>query len=133
MEPALQAFFWEWVAALPDDMLSTRLQESLGDERFEREALAFFSESRGERFDMGALSRRLGLSPRALEYRFRRHFGTSPARALAAHKVKEGALMLCAGAMVNEVADALGFANPFHFSRVFKRIMKVTPSAYRER
>ncbi|WP_163539315.1 AraC family transcriptional regulator [Gracilibacillus sp. YIM 98692] len=33
---------------------------------------------------------------------------------------------------VSEVSDALGFSNPFYFSRVFKRTIGVSPSAYLE-
>jgi YesN/AraC family two-component response regulator len=31
---------------------------------------------------------------------------------------------------VSEVSDALGFSNPFYFSRVFKKITGVSPTTY---
>jgi len=34
------------------------------------------------------------------------------------------------GVLVSEVADDLGFSDPFHFSRTFKRVFGVSPSSF---
>jgi AraC-like DNA-binding protein len=34
---------------------------------------------------------------------------------------------------VAEIAAEVGFADPFHFSRAFKRVMGVAPRGYRQR
>ncbi len=35
------------------------------------------------------------------------------------------------GALVKNVASDLGFANPFHFSRLFKSVFAVSPEMFR--
>jgi AraC-like DNA-binding protein len=59
----------------------------------------------------------------------RRLFGDSPARLLLRLKLRRADEMLRDGdRRVKEVSDALGFANPFHFSRVFRRHLGRSPS-----
>jgi AraC-like DNA-binding protein len=45
--------------------------------------------------------------------------------------MREARRLLGEGRRVSEVADRLGFANPFHFSRRYKRFYGVAPSEAR--
>ena len=75
------------------------------------------------------MARELGISPRHLTGLCRRLFGDSPARLLLRLKLRRADEMLRYGdRRVKEVSDALGFANPFHFSRVFRRHLGRSPS-----
>jgi len=42
-------------------------------------------------------------------------------------------MLLEPGALVKEVADKLGYADQFHFSRVFKKVFGISPSEYARR
>ena len=62
----------------------------------------------------------LGMSRRTLEYKFRALFGQSPSRVFTGWKIRQALRMLQTGMSSKSVAGELGFANQFHFSRVFK-------------
>lgn len=62
---------------------------------------------------------------------FRRFLDTTPGGYLRARRMRLAAGRLCApDARVKEVAAELGFADAFHFSRVFKAEMGVSPKAW---
>ncbi|MGA4577371.1 AraC family transcriptional regulator [Limisphaera sp. VF-2] len=63
---------------------------------------------------------------------FRRFSGETPYRYLMRQKLAGAAARLCEpGALVKAVAWEAGFSDPFHFSRVFKRVFGVSPSVFR--
>lgn len=63
---------------------------------------------------------------------FRRFSGETPYRYLMRQKLAAAAERLCEpGALVKTVAWEAGFSDPFHFSRVFKRVFGVAPSVFR--
>lgn len=62
---------------------------------------------------------------------FRRFDEQTPYQRLLRRKIQHAATRLVeGGASVKEVADDLGFSDPFHFSRVFRRVMGVPPGRY---
>jgi len=63
---------------------------------------------------------------------FRRYDHQSPYLFLTRLKMNAAAEQLeQPGALVKNVATELGFANPFHFSRVFKSVFGISPDAFR--
>lgn len=71
----------------------------------------------------------LGMSTRHLSKLCRRLFNEGPARLHLRLKLRRAEQLLRhEGLRVNEASDALGFANPFHFSRVYRRVMGHPPS-----
>ena len=84
--------------------------------------------------DLVGLAAACGLSPTRFAHRFRERLGTSPGRWLQARRVAAAAQRLVDGAEpIEAVAAAVGFANRFHFSRVFTRHVGEGPAAYRTR
>jgi len=64
---------------------------------------------------------------------FRRFDHQSPYQFLTRLKMNVAAEQLQQpGALVKNVAADLGFANPFHFSRVFKAVFSVAPDSFRK-
>lgn len=61
---------------------------------------------------------------------FRRFDHQSPYQFLLRLKMNHAAGRLLAGAPSKQIADELGFSDPFHFSRVFKAVMSVSPSQF---
>jgi AraC-like DNA-binding protein len=62
---------------------------------------------------------------------FRRFGRTTPYRFITKLKMNQAAaLLLDQRMMVKEVADALGFADAFHFSRTFKRVYGISPERF---
>jgi len=71
------------------------------------------------------------IDPSYLSRLFQRFAATSPYRFLTKLKMNRAAeLLLDQRMLVKEVADELGFANAFHFSRTFKRIYGVSPETF---
>ena len=64
----------------------------------------------------------------------RRELSTTPMKLLQDVRIDEAAVLLRhTGLSVKEVADQVGFADPFHFSRAFKQRRGASPRDYRRR
>jgi AraC-like DNA-binding protein len=64
---------------------------------------------------------------------FRRHDYQSPYQYLIRLKMNHAAERLQSpGALVKQVAEEAGFADPFHFSRVFSSVFGISPAGFRE-
>jgi AraC-like DNA-binding protein len=75
-----------------------------------------------------------GLRTETLCRLFRRFLDTTPGAYLRRRRMRLASeRLLEQGARVKQVAADLGFADAFHFSRVFKAEMGMTPKAWRER
>jgi len=74
----------------------------------------------------------LGMSKRTLQ-RVLKERGTHYSEVLNDVRLRLGSRMLQdTGMQISYISDQLGYSNPTHFSRVFRRSTGVNPSAYRE-
>ena len=79
---------------------------------------------------LAAIARAAGVETSSVCRWFRRYQGTSPYQYLMRRKMNLAAEHLIEhGGMVKEAAQRSGFADPFHFSRVFKSVHGVAPRA----
>jgi len=91
--------------------------------------LAFLRDRLGEPVSRRDLAEAFAVTPEHVNYLFRKELGLTPTqfvhreRALLAYR-----LIREQGLSVKQAAAAVGFADPFHFSRVFKRVLGVPPS-----
>ena len=113
------ALFAEALAAMPSVALVDKLARAVVAEP-------------GRRWRIADLARLCDLGVSGFAHRFRRENGESPARWLLGQRIAT-ARRLLATHPPGDVADLLGFATPFHFSRVFKRVQGKTPTAWRSR
>ena len=125
----LEALFWRTVRDLPAEGLGADIRRLPQDEAMrERIGTVIERHLRGNP-TVREIARELRISPRHLTGLCRRLFGDSPARLLLGLKLRRAEEMLRYGdRRVKEVSEALGFANPFHFSRVFRRHLGRSPS-----
>ncbi|MGD7654087.1 MAG: AraC family transcriptional regulator [Verrucomicrobiales bacterium] len=80
------------------------------------------------------LAQRTGYSPEYLCRVFRKHQGATPYQVLLRRKMNAAWLLLRDHQLlVAEVAKEVGFADPLHFSRCFRRVMGCAPSAVSSR
>ena len=84
-----------------------------------------------ERKSVAEMARLLNLTPRQLIYRFHLAAGEPLAHWIRRRRIAAARVLLGQGQSVSEVAEHLGFANPYHFSRTFKAVTQITPSAFR--
>ena len=94
------------------------VRDRLADELLEPPSLA----------DLGA---ELGLSRYQLLRAFRTTMGIPPYAWLAQHRVTRARGLLESGLRPAEVATLVGFADQAHLTRWFRRVLGVTPAAYR--
>jgi AraC-like DNA-binding protein/quercetin dioxygenase-like cupin family protein len=82
--------------------------------------------------DLAELAAEAGLSPFHLLRVYRRATGLPPHAWLAQERVGRARRLLESGSRPAEVASAVGFADQAHLTRWFKRVVGVTPGAYRK-
>ncbi|MGW2643700.1 AraC family transcriptional regulator [Streptomyces sp. NPDC001393] len=80
---------------------------------------------------LALLAADLGLSRYQLLRAFRTTMGIPPYAWLAQHRVSRARTLLAAGLRPAEVAGLVGFADQAHLTRWFRRVLGVTPAAYR--
>jgi len=80
--------------------------------------------------DLGALAQRVGVSREHLHRLFREAVGLSPREYSRCARIHQAKRMLGQGRAIADTAQACGFADQAHFSRWFKRLFGVTPTAY---
>lgn len=82
--------------------------------------------------DLHAVARELGLSFDRFRKGFRRAVGVSPGRYRADRTVRHAQALMRTTAMTDcQIADALGFCDPFYFSRRFKQLTGQSPRGFR--
>jgi len=87
-----------------------------------------------DELDLDRLAAHVQLDRSYLSRLFSRELGCAPMRYYLGMKMELAAAMLRGGERpVGEIAEAVGFADPFHFSRRFSRWAGCAPSDYRRR
>ena len=81
---------------------------------------------------IAALAASVGMSRAEFSRRFNVSTGTTPHQAVTAARIQKAkALLLDKSISINEVAKRSGFCRASHLSSVFRRNLKMSPSAYR--
>lgn len=98
----------------------------------ERARLAL-REGLARRWRVAEIARLAGLSPSQLHRVFRAETGLSPLAWLRTERINAAKpLLLDAGRPVAAVAEAVGYPDPFHFSRDFRALTGRSPRAFRD-
>lgn len=148
----LEAMFLRFWSALGDDAAPLRrqtLHTELGAQLIRRHASAgtprpvgserrvvrtikdYLAQNYAHAVSLDDLSRLSGLSPFHLLRAFRKEAGLPPHEFLVAVRVERAKHLLRRRVPIARVAHEVGFADQSHFTRVFKRIVGVTPGRYR--
>lgn len=129
----LSALFWRLVRGLDPAALSPEFRRLPADEARRTELAHVFSKHLSDNPDVTVLARELKVSTRHLSNQCQKLFGLSPAKLLLRMKIDRAeGLLRHQGMRVKEVSEALGFATPYHFSAVFRRLRGRPPSDLRE-
>lgn len=129
-EPMLRhlgvAFFYSYLGAIAHDH-EKPVPESVTWAR------RFIHEHHAKPIDLERIASAAAMSSNHLVRLFKQHLGVTPVRYLWAVRAERGAdLLRDTGLSVSEVAYRVGFATPYHFSRVIKRRFGVSPKQLRE-
>ncbi len=87
---------------------------------------------RGSEVDLRAIAAGNGICPDSLRKRFRRETGVSLQQYFLRLKINAAQSMLSTPAYsIGEVAEYLGFGDPYYFARLFRKKTGMSPSQYR--
>jgi len=79
------------------------------------------------------LAAMVSLSPSRLRHLFKQEVGTTPGKYLKRERLKKAELLLRTTFLsIKEIINLLGLPSSTHFVRDFRRIHKMTPTAYRK-
>jgi AraC-like DNA-binding protein len=99
-----------------------------------RRAIGRMHAEPGRDWTLDALARDAGLSRSALALRFRAATGDTPLNYLRSLRMQRAMRLLAESARpLESVAAEVGYQDAFGFSRVFKRVVGLSPSAFRRR
>jgi LacI family transcriptional regulator len=96
-------------------------------------ALAFMNQNLSAGIQVQDVARAAGISRRALEHRFAKTLGTSPAAYLTRARLDLVRKLLAETDMpVGDLSDRAGFCSPEYMTTVFRREFSTTPLRYRK-
>jgi AraC-like DNA-binding protein len=82
---------------------------------------------------IGEAAQRCHVSPEYFSRLFRKFTGTTAERHLLTLRINHAARLLQqAGPTIKEISVGVGFHDPYHFSRAFKKVHGVSPRAFRQ-
>ena len=129
-----------WVAGLGRQRLRTMIMLALDlpwsrsqvpDPRI-RSAMQLVDDQPDRRFTCGELAAAAGLGLAQFHAVFRHDLGLTPLAWMARRRIRLAQQLLSSSALpVAAIAERCGFACPFHFSRVFRRLTRQSPRAFR--
>jgi AraC family transcriptional regulator of arabinose operon len=98
-----------------------------------RAALKHLCEHSAEKITLQNLAKVCGLSPSRLSHLFKEQAGETPLQYLEQRRIEAARdLLQMTSKPVSQIAYEVGFNNPFHFSRIYRRKMGIPPSATRQ-
>lgn len=119
---------WRLLAHLPRTALAGDLLPRVERDDFAAAFAAACARHLRGRPSAAMLARELGIAERTLTARCRSHLGASPLKLFRSRQMDYARSLLAGGLSVSEASNHLGFANPFHFSAVFRRVHGRPPS-----
>ena len=96
------------------------------------ESIAFMTRNLNRPLQVSMLAALVNVSPSHYFALFKRHTGRAPMDYFTRLRMEKARCLLeTTASSVKEVAAALGYDDPFYFSRVFKSVNRLAPSNYR--
>ncbi len=97
------------------------------------ELLAYLMDNTDKDLKLDDLSRKAGISRFHLSRQFSEATGISPMAYFHQLKIRKACELLdTTGLCIKEISLSLGFRSPYYFSESFKRVMGISPTAYRK-
>ena len=129
--PLTRAMFWELLALIPPEFFAEEFREAFHQSQLLSRLEHLFATRLNQSLTVDRIAALLGMSRRVLEYKLKQLGAPSPLRLFMRSRIQEAVQLLkYEGLNVSQTAERLGFANPFHFSRVFKSVTGRTPGDF---
>jgi AraC-like DNA-binding protein len=128
-----EELLWRLVRKLPVAALHPSLQEATHNAGFTDELHRVFAAHPGG-IGVTEIATALNMPVRSLTARCQDQLGASPARLYTRYRMgRARELVTQSDRPLAEIAAALGFADQFHFSKVYKRVHGLAPLAHRRK
>jgi AraC-like DNA-binding protein len=100
-----------------------------GSHELVAEAAEYMKNHYMEPLTVPELARQYGLSSKQFAYLFQKHTGMSPNKFLIEYRMRRAKELLCTTACsVAEIAEYVGYSDPYYFSLLFKKRTGLSPS-----
>lgn len=120
---------WRLIQAIPLISRSPAFHGESEDDAFRGAIIRLFEQHADQPLTLRTMARALRQGERTLTGRCRRVLGATPQQAFLAVRLERARALLTGTTLsVKEVAATCGFADQFHFSRVFKKRYGTSPS-----
>ena len=97
-------------------------------------SISFMKQNLDKKLSLDYLAAESGLSVSQYSLLFRKRAGRSPMDYFTNIKIQRACQFLDNSSLrIGEISRAVGYIDPFHFSRIFKQVMGVSPKAYRQK
>jgi transcriptional regulator GlxA family with amidase domain len=128
----LEEFFWRMVRALPTEAIDEQFLSFMAVSAFPIRLLRLFQTHIAEPLSVAEMARRMHMSQSALAHTCKAVLGAPPARLFLQCRMEYARKLLAtSGLSVKQVAGRVGFDDPYHFSRTYKKIIGLSPSESR--
>lgn len=119
---------------LDEMFINTRNQTNCdAQELFER-ITTYMHEHYMYSLTVGALAKQYGVNENRLSYVFHKYAGMGPSDYLITYRLNRAKeLILNMDSPIHKVAKSVGYTDPYHFSRIFKKQFGISPSDFREK
>ncbi|WJH32188.1 AraC family transcriptional regulator [Paenibacillus sp. CC-CFT747] len=99
-----------------------------------RKAISFMNARYADRLELEDMAEHVGLDAKYLCRLFRQRLSLSPYRYLTDLRMAKACRLLRRQLLcIAEISRSVGYQDPLHFSRMFKRTIGLSPTAYREK
>lgn len=125
----------EWLTKLKDDLITfIQTEENANYPWIIQEATRFIKEHyTEEEISLGEVAHSVGLTPSYFSTLFKEHTGVSYSDYLTSLRIdKAKELLQTSSYRVYEVSHIVGYPNHYYFSRLFKKVVGVTPLDFRK-
>lgn len=97
-------------------------------------AVSFIDTNYSKPMQVDSIAKHVGLEKCYFSKLFKEMLGKGPHQFLTQHRIERASRLLCHTDLpIEHIAYSVGFEDPLYFSKVFKKYMKMTPSAYRQK
>jgi AraC-like DNA-binding protein len=129
----LTSWFFRMLASIRE-MKSVRAEQAQGSQKqqYTQEALLFVERNHHRQIHLADIARHVRIHPRHLSVVFKEMTGDSPYAHLQRVRMEHACVLLRnLHVSVGDVARSVGYPDPLHFSRVFKKEIGMTPLAWK--
>lgn len=127
---------WDNLAAIFDglDQDTTRVNPMDRHENLACQIAAYIENNLASPLNNSILGKMFGLAPSYLSVIFRNKKGLSPIEYIAMQRINRAKALFCESPHLTtkDISTLVGFDDPFHFSKTFKKLTGLSPTEYRK-